>query len=373
MIKLRTIKELSNDKKYFSILIITLIISSLVLINRCQKKAEYYTYKDFEKVAKTDVHLHINTLDPRYIELATRYNFRVVSPNVDSRIPIEEQLKTASAIKKAWPGKFAFLGTFSVDSFGKPGFTDNTIARINKCMKAGASGIKIWKNIGMVLKNQQGKYVMVDDPAFDSIFNYLEQNKIPVMGHLGEPRNCWLPLNEMTDSSNYRYYKSNPQYHMYLHPEAPSYEDQINARDNLLKKHPKLDFTGSHIASLEWSVDEVAKRFDKFPNLKVDLSARMAHLQLQSINNYERVRNFMIRYQDRILYGTDITINPDETNPEGRAQVLLERWRSNWIYLATDSVMKVTNLPSEVKGLQLPKEVIDKIYNNNAEKFFNPQ
>jgi len=70
---------------------------------------------------------------------------------------------------------------------------------------------------------------------------------------------------------------------VYLYPEAPSYEDQINARDNLLKMHPKLDFTGTHLASLEWCVDEVVKRLDEFPNLKVDLSARMAHLQLQSI------------------------------------------------------------------------------------------
>lgn len=345
-------------------------LTGLIVFNACRENPEYYKADDFEKVPKTDVHLHINSADPRYMEFATRYNFRVVSPNVDSRIPVDDQLATAAAIKKAWPARFAFLGTFGVDSFGTPGFADNTIARIEKCMAAGASGIKIWKNIGMVLLDEKGSYVMVDDPAFDPVFRYLAENKIPVMGHLGEPKNCWLPLDEMTDTSNYRYYKANPQYHMYLHPEAPSYEDQINARDNLLRKNPDLDFTGAHIASLEWNVDEVAKRFEMFPGLKIDLSARMAHLQSQSIKDHERVRNFMIKYQDRILYGTDITISANEGDPEARSRMLLERWRSNWIYMATDSIQEIRNLPAAVKGLKLPGNVIDKIYNGNAKKFF---
>jgi predicted TIM-barrel fold metal-dependent hydrolase len=350
--------------------IMILITSCIITLISCQAKPEYYTVRDFESVPKTDVHLHINSLNPFYMEFASRNNFRVVSPNVDSRISIDEQLNTAGSIKKKWPDRFAFFGTFSVDSFGTAGFADNIVARIKECMSAGASGIKIWKNIGMVLKDKKGSYVMIDNPAFDPVFQYLGENNIPVMGHLGEPKNCWLPLNEMTDTSNYRYYKANPQYHMYLHPEAPSYEDQINARDNLLKKHPQLDFTGAHLASLEWSVEELAKRMEMFPNLKVDLSARMAHLQSQSIADRKRVRNFMIKYQDRILYGTDITVNSDEANPYEKSQMLLDRWKANWIYLATDSTINIKNLPARVKGLQLPKSAVDKIFNNNADRFF---
>jgi len=348
------------------------LFSGFFILNACQDKTEYYTFNDFFKVPKTDVHLHVNTLDNRYMELASRFNFKVISPNVDSHISIDEQLNISTTIKKSQPDKFAFLGTFSVDSFGTAKFSENTIKRIDECMKSGAAGIKIWKNIGMVLKDKESHYVMVDDPGFDSIFRYLEEKRIPVMGHLGEPKNCWLPLNEMTDSSNYRYYKANPRYHMYLHPEAPSYEDQINARDNLLKKHPNLNFIGAHLASLEWNVDEIAERLDTYPNLKIDMSARVAHLQYQSITDRERVRNFMIKYQDRILYGTDITINSGEADPEARSQILLERWKSNWIYLATDSTQVIKNLPAAVRGLKLPKTVIDKIYNINADRYFNP-
>jgi predicted TIM-barrel fold metal-dependent hydrolase len=294
----------------------------------------------------------------------------VVSPNVDAGISIDEQLQTASALKKSWPGKFVFLGTFTVDDFGEQGFTDNVIKRIDHCKNAGASGIKIWKNVGMTLKDSFDEYVMIDDPRLDSIFIFMVENKIPVMGHMGEPRNCWLPLHEMNDSSNYRYYKSHPEYHMYLHPEAPSYKDQIDARDNLLNKFPDLIFTAAHLGSLEWDVDEIAKRLDRFPNMNIDLSARIAHLQYQSIIDYDKVRNFMIKYQDRIMYGTDITINENQTDPDAILQRLLDRWQSNWSYLATDVTQEINDIAQPVKGLKLPKEVIDKIYNTNADYFF---
>ena len=353
------------------------VITTLAIVNgsiilACQEKNEYYSVSDFETVPKTDVHFHYDTPDLYSLKVASGLNIRIISPNVDAGFPLDEQLSIASKIRQAFPEKFAFLGTFSVDSFGKQGFSANTINRINACMKAGASGIKIWKNIGMVLKDNSGKFVMVDDPAFDQIFNYLEKNNIPVMGHLGEPRDCWLPLKEMRDSSNCRYYRSHPQYHMFMHPECPSYEDQLNARDNLLLKHPGLRFTGAHIASLEWSVDEVAKRLDKFPNLTVDLAARMANLQYQSIRDYEHVRDFMIRYQDRILYGTDVTIDPKDTDHTALSRMLTERWKSHWIYLATDSVLHIKNLSGDVKGLHLPKTVMDKIFNTNADRFFSP-
>ena len=94
---------------------------------------------------------------------------------------------------------------------------------------------------------------------------------------------------------------------MFLHPEYPSYEDQINARDHLLELHPDLIFIGCHLGSLEWNVDELAKRLDKFPNMAVDMAARICHLQYQSQRTAIKVRDFCIKYQDRLLYGTDLS------------------------------------------------------------------
>ncbi len=344
----------------------------LVLLGSCENRSAYYTVADFEKVLKIDSHFHYNTRDVRYLKFADSLNFRLVSPNVDTEMPIDSQLQIAGWIKRQFPDKFAFLGTFSVDSFGKAGFAEKIIARIDKCVKAGASGIKIWKNIGMELKDSAGHYVMVDNPVFDPVFNYMETKRIHLLAHLGEPRNCWLPEKEMTVDNDRRYYTKHPQYYMYKHPEAPSYDDQIAARDNLLKKHPKLLFTGAHLASLEWSVDELAKRFDQFPDMMADLAARIGNMQYQSMADWAKVRNFLIKYQDRILYATDITISKKDTNYLSETAGIRARWKDHWTYLATDSSVAVRDLGNQkVRGLQLPRDVIDKIYYKNAECFFN--
>ena len=334
------------------------------VLQSCHKGPAFYTAADFDRVLKIDVHFHYLTMDERYMEFAISQNFRLLSPNWDWENTMDKQFAISSSIHRAFPGSYAFFGTFSVDSFNYPGFASKTMKRIRQCMQAGASGIKIWKNIGMTLKDPDGKYVMVDDPAFDSVFDYLVNYHIPVMGHLGEPRDCWLPENEMTDPSDVIYYRNHPEYYMYLHPDEPGYDDQIRARDNLLRKHPDLDFTGAHLASLEWSVDELSHRLDSFPNLQVDLAARMAHLQYQSEKDREKVRDFMIKYQDRILYGTDDEVHDASGSDYDTTIKNLRRgWMAHWIYLATDSV-------TNVKGLRLPAEVIDKIYFKNAERFF---
>lgn len=359
-------------KKITLLILTTLFFCTvgMLLLNSCQKSVEYYSNSDFDSVKKIDVHLHINTDDARYLEFAAQHNFRILSPNVDAGVPIEKQLGIAAVHRKNHPDKFAFLGAFYVDSFGTAGFVDGVIQQIDKSLEQGASGAKIWKNVGMTLKNSNDEFVMVDDPAFDPIFQYLIDNEITLMGHIGEPRDCWLPFEQMTDSGNYNYYKNNPQYHMYLHPEYPSYEDQINARDNVLKKFSNLTFVAAHIASLEWNLDEVAKRLDQYPSMNIDLSARIAHVQRQSIANYDKVRNFFIKYQDRILYGIDITISEGGDRFDNISAGMLGRWTSDWAYLATDSTQTIRNITGDVKGLQLPKQVIDKVYYDNTNRLF---
>ena len=339
-------------------------VALLALLMSCSSPNLYYSANDFKSTPKTDAHFHYLTMDPQYMKFASSLNYRLLNPNWDGEYSIDEQLRISAAIRHIFPHDFAFFGTFSVDSFGTPGFAAATIERINDCIKAGASGIKIWKNIGMVLKDKTGRYVMIDDTAFAPVFEYLVKNRIPVMGHLGEPRDCWLPVNEMIDPGAVSYFKEHPQYYMYLHPEAPSYMAQINSRDSILEHYPDLDFIGAHLASLEWNLDEVAKRLDRYPNLKVDIAARMGPLLYQSGINREKVRNFMLKYQDRILYGTDFEVHDDpKLNIEEVKRNLEKGWLDQWIYFTTDSVL-------QVKGLKLPRDVIDKIYFKNAEKYF---
>jgi hypothetical protein len=120
-----------------------------------------------------------------------------------------------------------------------------------------------------------------------------------------------------------------------------------------------------HLASLEWNVDEIAKRLDKYPNLAVDMAARIEHLQNAASTDWQKVRDFFIKYQDRILYGTDIVESNDNQLTENSIHT---RWINDFKFIATDE--DLTNSDNvNYKGLHLPKQVVDKVYGGNAQKW----
>jgi predicted TIM-barrel fold metal-dependent hydrolase len=332
-------------------------------------KAEtYYTLQDFSQVKKFDSHIHLNTLEPTFIKLAQRNNFHFLDI-VDDRpfgLPMAGQEEIAVQDLKSFPQQMAFATTFSVKDWNDADWAEKTIESLKHSFANGAKAVKIWKNIGMSLRDKDGKFVMVDDRRLDPVLDYLEKNRIPLVGHNGEPRDCWLPLDKMTFSQDY--YGAHPEYHMYLHPEYPSYMDQINARDNMLKKHPNLQFIGAHLGSLEWSLDELGKRLDLYPNMRVDLS-RMTNLQLHALRDRQKTRNFFIKYQDRLVYGTDQAINA-AADPAKLEQRVKENWMEDWKFFVTDDKLSLERF-GDLIGLKLSKQVIDKIYYSNAQKWLS--
>jgi hypothetical protein len=343
--------------------------------------ASGYTAADFVRVRKLDAHVHANTSDHQFLDVARKDGFELLSINVDyPDFPsLAEQARVAHELKSADPAHFHFATTFSMQGFGTPQWTQATDQAIDAELKRGAVAVKIWKNVGMVERDAQGHLIMIDNPAFDGVIAHLEERKIPLIAHQGEPKNCWLPLDEMTTDNDRSYFREHPEYHMYLHPEMPSYEDLMAARDRFVARHPRLSFVGAHMASLEWSVDALAKFLDAYPNAVVDLAARMTQVQYQSKSDREKVRSFFLRYQDRLMYGTDLTENPPTADE--RAQnppIVLQEfpreadafWRSDWLYLATADTQHIDAIEAEVKGLELPRKVIDKIYFGNARRVF---
>jgi predicted TIM-barrel fold metal-dependent hydrolase len=116
-------------------------------------------------------------------------------------------------------------------------------------------------------------------------------------------------------------------------------------------------------------VRRVAEFLDRFPNADVDLAARLVHLEYQAVSNRERVRRFLIRYQDRILYGSDLDYGPEESDARAIAALHAD-WREDWRFLATADRMHSQDFDGAFRGLQLPRTVVDKIYRRNAEALF---
>ena len=352
--------------KRFLLLIVIISVST----TGCKK---FYTEKDFPSVSKIDSHIHINSDDGVFESQAAMDNFILITLNVDhgDSANIRKQFSYAVNSARNHPGKVFFGPTFLFDTtgWGTAGWAEKIITALSQDMDSGAISVKFWKNIGMTVRDRNGRFIMVDDPGLDPVVKFIKSKGLPITGHLGEPRNCWLPLSEMTVSSDSSYFSRNPQYHMFLHPEYPSYEDQINARDNLLRKNPDLVFIGCHLGSLEWNVDSLAARLDMFPNMAVDISARTVHLQYQSSKDRERIRSFLIKYQDRLLYGTDVGYSGGN-NPDAFRKRMHETWTDDWKYFVTDKEMTSARFKGQFNGLKLPRSVVDKLYYGNAVRWY---
>ena len=331
----------------------------------------YYTAADFQRVDKIDAHLHLHGRADRFMAQASADRFRVLTINVEDPDfpPIAEQQREAVSLRERYPGWVAFAATFSTEGFQAPGWSESAVRHIDAARAQGAVGVKIWKNIGMVLRNPDGSYVMPDDPRLAPVIAHLERESLVLLGHQAELRNCWLPLDKMTVRGDRDYFREHPQYYMYQHPEMPAHDTILAARDRMLRAHPQLRFDAVHLASLEWDVERVADFLERFPNAVVDLAARLGHLEYQAASNRQKVRRFLIRYQDRVLYGSDDSYGPDDADAHAVAEVH-SGWVEDWRFLATSAHMHSGDFDAAFRGLRLPRTVVDKIYRRNAEALF---
>ena len=331
----------------------------------------YYTLADFQRVDKIDAHVHLQGRSERFMAQAIADRFRVLTINVDSpdMPPVAVQQQTAISLHERYPGWVAFAATFTVEDFQSPGWSAATVRHIDDARAHGAVGVKMWKNIGMVLRNPDGSYVMPDDARLAPVIAHLESTSMVLLGHQAEPLNCWLPLEKMTVRSDREYFTAHPQYYMYRHPEMPTHDAILAARDRMLQAHPRLRFDAVHLASLEWDVDRVAAFLDRFPNAVVDVAARLVHLEYQAASDPQKVRAFLIRYQGRILYGSDVEYGPAEPAPADMAALHAD-WLNDWRFLATAEPMHSTDFDAGFHGLHLPRSVLHKIYRRNAAALF---
>lgn len=323
---------------------------------------------DFKTFPKIDTHVHLEISDDSFVKVLEENNMKLLTlvTRSESQDVIRKEFDFARNLYEKHPSTIGFATTISMDGFGESDWQEKTIAWLKESFDAGAIAVKIWKDVGMTFRNADSTFILIDDPRFDPIFDFIEAQNKTLVNHNAEPKNCWLPIDEMTVRGDSSYFSNNPQYHMYMHPEYPSYDELLAARDRMLKKHPKLRYVGCHLGSMEWDVDEQAIWLDKFPNHGLDMAARISHFKVQ---DREKVRDFIIKYQDRLLYGTDIGIKHTD-NSVKTSEVVQSKvsnvWQRDWEYFSTDHMMTQNDKVKEYQGLDLPVSVLKKIYYDNA-------
>lgn len=317
-------------------------------------------------VAPIDAHAHVFVDDPNVRAMLDSLNLRfvnitVLDPYERGYQALEPQLRGAQAVARGAKGRAPWVSTFDPKDFESPGFAAGVIRELDDTFREGAAGVKIYKTIGMLLRSKTGRYVMPDDPAFAPILDAIAARGKTLYAHIAEPIGAWKPLDPADPDSEY--YRENPGWHMYGHPERPSKETILAARDRMLGQHPKLRIVGCHLGSMEENVDDVARRLDRYPNFAVDTAARVTHLALQ---DREKVRAFLMKYQDRVLYGTDDGLLPGD-DAAARTKSWAADVQRDWKYFATAE--PVEYMGRSVKGLALPEPVLRKIFHENAVKW----
>ena len=321
------------------------------------------TLRGFAAIHPVDVHVHMFKTDPAFQSMLERLNLKVLNILVmDDTNPYRKQLQPqvdiALDLKRSSHGHIAWCTTFDPYKFDSPTFAVDAIKQINRDFAQGAVAVKIWKNIGMEIKDKNGKYIMADDPKFEPIYQDIARHGKTLMTHQAEPDVAWGPPNALDPS--WSYYQENPQWYVGNRPGFPSKQEILEARDHVLANHPQLRMIGVHLGSMERDLDNLARHLDEYPNFAVDTAGRMEYLMLMPP---EKVSSFLIKYQDRILYGTDLDLLPD-----AKPQDALKEWEltyaRDWRFLATGETLEMSG--RQVHGLNLPQPVLRKVFRGNA-------
>jgi len=317
---------------------------------------------DFERI---DAHTHIHRDVPEVFDglKATKWSCLdlVVCPSVgDEPIDLESSLRSAGTAAANSGGRLAWASTFDARGFEAPGFTERVIGRLQQSFADGAIGVKVWKNIGMAVRGKSGAYLLPDDPALLPIYEAIGRADKTLIAHLAEPDGAWLPL----DASNPElpYYSKNPEWHMFGRAEVPRKEAILASRDRVLDRYPQLRVVGCHLGSDEDNLDRLARRLDAHPNFAVDTAARVRYFARA---DRDQARDFLTRYQDRVLYATDFVLR--DLDPAVGARGLQAMHAHDWRFFAGDAPMDYEGRPT--RGLALPEAVLRKLFRGNARRW----
>lgn len=309
-----------------------------------------------------DVHNHLgagkSTLTPeRVAAYLTEMNEAGVRTVVNLDGGWGDRLKeTLAALDQAHPDRFLTFAQVDFAGIDDDGWSEREAKRLEESFAAGAKGLKLHKSLGLTVRYKDGRLMPVDDPKLDGVWRVCAKHHRPVMIHTADPAAFFTPL----DRFNERWHELNE------HPQWLFYGDKFPAREELIAqylrvvgRHPQTTFIGAHFGNNAEDLAAVAKAIDAHPNLYVDIDARISELGRQPYT----ARKFMIKYQDRVLFGTDTTPRRDA-------------FRIYYRFLETDDEYFDCAASHHLQGFWriygvfLPDEVLEKIYSKNADRIF---
>jgi predicted TIM-barrel fold metal-dependent hydrolase len=262
--------------------------------------------------------------------------------------------ETLAALDEAHPGRFATYALINFEGLDDSDWGEREAKRLEESFKMGAKGLKFHKLLGLHYRYKDGTLMKVDDPKLDPVWDMCAKHKRPVVIHIADPAAFFTPL----DRFNERWHELNqhPNW-LFFGSQFQKREDLLDQLHHVIEKHPKTTFVNTHFGNNAEDLTSVAEKLDKYPNMYIDIDARISELGRQPYT----ARKFILKYQDRVMFGTDTTPNR-------------EAYRVYYRFLETDDEYFDCSASHHLQGfwriygIFLPPEVLEKVYRTNAER-----
>ncbi len=288
-------------------------------------------------------------------------------------------------IYKQRPDRLILFANVDFSKIDNASFSQDLVTEVIAQKRLGVQAIKIYKALGLFVRDQEGKLLAVDDERLDPYWAKCGELGLPVLIHTADPKEYFFPRtynsfhygvpNQGGAKSDLVKWEQFGEPEYWKDSSVPKFDDLLEQRDHVLEKHPGTTFVGAHMGSLTFDLQRLAETLDKYPNFYVDCSAR---LRILGRLNPHAVRDFFVKYQDRILYASDFT-SLMETDPDDPEAVTLWKERAKHLYsrhleyFETDHTDIVEPFGHQqhwlrLAGVQLPPKVLEKFYYRNAIK-----
>ncbi len=195
------------------------------------------------------------------------------------------------------PGRFFIFAQLDWDRWAEDyDFPRHAVESLRHSAALGARGLKVWKALGLRIRDADGRLVPVDDKRLDPLWATAGEVGLPVLIHVADPVAFFDPLDRFNE--RWEELREHPDWHFHG-PQFPSFETIINQFANLVRRHPETTFIGAHVGCYAENLAWVSQLLDTCPNLYVDIAARIAELGRQPYT----ARRFLIQHQDQVLFG----------------------------------------------------------------------
>jgi predicted TIM-barrel fold metal-dependent hydrolase len=287
------------------------------------------------------------------LDLMDACNVRAIV-NLDGRWG-EELEANVERYDRAHPGRFASCCHVDWAAAVASGDVGGALAAsLRESVRDGAVGIKVWKDLGLHVRDEGGELIAPDDRRLAPLWEACAEARVPVFIHTADPVAFFDPIDERNE--RYEQLHAHPEW-SFADPGFPRFDRLIDALEALVAANPATTFVGLHVGGYAENLGRVGAMLDAYPNYHVDLAARVAELGRQP----RAARAFLERFADRVLFGIDefppasenyaiyfrFLETADEHFPHSSEEVpLMGRWA--------------------ISGLDLPDDVLRKVYAENA-------